>query len=49
MASPNWCSYPEEESDGKMQEANESDKEQHSKDGADYATHVDLLLVCVWL
>ena len=29
-----------------MQEANESDKEHHSKDGADYATHVDLLLVC---
>ena len=45
MASPNWCSHPEEEPDGKMQEANESDKEHHSKDGADYATHVDLLLV----
>ena len=39
-------SYPEEESDGKVKKANQNEEEENSKDGADYATHVNLLLVC---
>ena len=38
-------SYPEEQTYGKMEKANENDKEENSKDGADDPAHVHLLLV----
>ena len=38
-------SYPEEESDGKVKEADQDEEEENGKDGTDYATHVNLLLV----
>ena len=39
------CSYPEEQTYGKMEKANENDKEENSKDSADDSAHVHLLLV----
>ena len=39
------CAYSKEQSYGIVEEADQNDKEQNSKYGADDTTHLDLLLV----